>query len=414
MGNSYVMHAQGPDVMEHYEIVVVGAGLAGSLAALALADTGRTVALVAPMAGRMDGRTTALMDQSLQLVRKLGLWDQIAPLAAPLAGMRIIDGTNRLLRAPTVTFHAAEVGLEAFGYNIPNAPFLSFLETAAESRPSLTRIVASLTTIVFADERATLVLDDGLSITADLVVGADGRRSGVRDAAGIEMRNWSYPQSAVVLNFAHKVPHQNISTEFHTPDGPFTQVPLPGARSSLVWVQKPEDAAVTTTLSADALSDLIERRMQSMLGSVTVDSTAQSFPLSGMAAKAFGKGRAILIGEAAHAFPPIGAQGLNLSLRDIMAAVSLLGSGAVPGDFGQRYDRRRRTDILTRTVSVDLLNRSLLSDFLPVQMLRAAGMQALASVAPLRTLMMHEGLKPGSALRSFGNSLREKISRQRA
>ncbi|HTO30620.1 MAG TPA: UbiH/UbiF family hydroxylase [Pararhizobium sp.] len=400
--------------MEHYEIVVVGAGLAGSLAALALADTGRTVALVAPMAGRMDGRTTALMDQSLQLVRKLGLWDQIAPLAAPLAGMRIIDGTNRLLRAPTVTFHAAEVGLEAFGYNIPNAPFLSFLETAAESRPSLTRIVASLTTIVFADERATLVLDDGLSITADLVVGADGRRSGVRDAAGIEMRNWSYPQSAVVLNFAHKVPHQNISTEFHTPDGPFTQVPLPGARSSLVWVQKPEDAAVTTTLSADALSDLIERRMQSMLGSVTVDSTAQSFPLSGMAAKAFGKGRAILIGEAAHAFPPIGAQGLNLSLRDIMAAVSLLGSGAVPGDFGQRYDRRRRTDILTRTVSVDLLNRSLLSDFLPVQMLRAAGMQALASVAPLRTLMMHEGLKPGSALRSFGNSLREKISRQRA
>src|SRR6478609_10222808 len=101
------MHAQGPDVMEHYEIVVVGAGLAGSLAALALADTGRTVALVAPAAGRADGRTTALMDQSLELVRKLGLWDQIAPSAAPLASMRIIDGTNRLLRAPTVTFHAA-------------------------------------------------------------------------------------------------------------------------------------------------------------------------------------------------------------------------------------------------------------------------------------------------------------------
>ncbi|WP_438748632.1 UbiH/UbiF family hydroxylase [Pararhizobium sp. O133] len=400
--------------MEHYEIVVVGAGLAGSLAALALADTGRSVALVAPAAGRADGRTTALMDRSLDLVRKLGLWDRIAPSAAPLASMRIIDATNRLLRAPTVTFHAPEVGLDAFGYNIPNAPFLSLLETEAESRPSLTRIVASLTAIDFAGERVTLVLDNGHSITADLVVGADGRKSGVREAAGIEVRNWSYPQSAVVLNFAHQMPHQNISTEFHTPDGPFTQVPLPGSRSSLVWVRKPDDAAATVALSADALSDLVERRMQSMLGKVTIDSAAQSFPLSGMAAKSFGKGRAILIGEAAHAFPPIGAQGLNLSLRDIMAAVSLLGSSAIPADFGQRYDRKRRADILTRTVSVDLLNRSLLSDFLPVQMLRAAGMQALASVPPLRNLMMHEGLNPGSAIKSFGNSLREKISRQRA
>ncbi len=407
------MDAREPDIVEHYEIVVIGAGLAGSLAALALADTGRTVALIAPAAERADGRTTALMDQSLELVRRLGLWDQIAPLAAPLASMRIIDGTDRLLRAPTVTFHAAEVGLGAFGYNIPNAPFLSVLETAADSRSSLTRIVASLTAIDFSGERASLVLDDGRSVTADLVVGADGRKSAVREAAGIDVRNWSYPQSAVVLNFAHQVPHQNISTEFHTPDGPFTQVPLPGGRSSLVWVQKPDDAAATTALSLDALSSAVERRMQSMLGTITVDTAAQSFPLSGMAAKAFGNGRAILIGEAAHAFPPIGAQGLNLSLRDIMAAVSLLGSTAIPADIGQRYDRKRRADILTRTVSVDLLNRSLLSDFLPVQMLRAAGLQALASVPPLRNFMMHEGLNPGSALKSLSKSLREKIGRQR-
>ena len=135
--------------MEHFEIAVVGAGLAGSLAALAFADTGRSVALIAPAAGKADGRTTALMDQSLELVRKLGLWQAIAPLAAPLSSMRIIDGTNRLLRAPTVTFHAAEVGLEAFGYNIPNAPFLALLEQEAEKRPSLTRIVASLSQIDF-------------------------------------------------------------------------------------------------------------------------------------------------------------------------------------------------------------------------------------------------------------------------
>jgi 2-octaprenyl-6-methoxyphenol hydroxylase len=401
--------------MDHFEIAIVGAGLAGSLAALALADSGRSVVLVAPVPGRPDGRTTALMDHSLDLVRQLGLWDTIEPLAAPLATMRIIDGTNRLLRAPTVTFHAAEVGLDAFGYNIPNAPFLSLLEKEAETRPSLTRIVASLAQIEFDTKRAILTLDDGRAVTADLVVGADGRKSRVREAAGIGVRNWSYPQSAVVLNFAHQVPHQNISTEFHTPDGPFTQVPLPGSRSSLVWVQKSADAAATLALSAEELSLAVERRMQSILGKVTVEGTAQSFPLSGMAAKAFGKGRAILIGEAAHAFPPIGAQGLNLSLRDIMAATLLLsGLPTIPDDFGARYDRRRRADVLTCTVSVDLLNRSLLSDFLPVQMLRAAGLQALASVPLLRNLMMHEGLNPGSALQTLRNSLQEKIGWQRA
>lgn len=401
--------------MEHFEIAVVGGGLAGSLAALAFADTGRTVALIAPAAGKADGRTTALMDQSIELVRKLDLWQAVAPLAAPLSSMRIIDGTNRLLRAPTVTFHAAEVGLEAFGYNIPNAPLLALLEQEAAIQPSLTRIVSSLTQIEFKSDQAILTLDDGRSITASLVVGADGRKSGVRAAAGIEVRNWSYPQSALVLNFSHQVPHQNISTEFHTPHGPFTQVPLPGGlRSSLVWVQKPEDTEAALALSPDALALAVEQRMQSMLGKVAIEGAPQSFPLSGMTAHAFGKGRTILIGEAAHAFPPIGAQGLNLSLRDIEAAVSLLGSSPVPDDVGARYDRKRRADILSRTVSVDLLNRSLLSDFLPVQMLRAAGLQALASVAPLRNLMMREGINPGSALQSLRSTLREKISRKSA
>lgn len=401
--------------MEHFEIAVVGAGLAGSLAALAFADTGRSVALIAPVAGKADGRTTALMDQSIELVRKLDLWQAVAPLAAPLSSMRIIDATNRLLRAPTVTFHAAEVGLEAFGYNIPNAPFLALLEQETAKRPTFTRLVASLAQVEFEPERAVLTLDDGRTITASLLIGADGRKSGVRTAAGIEVRNWSYPQSALVLNFSHQVPHRNISTEFHTPHGPFTQVPLPGGlRSSLVWVQKPEDTEAALALSPDALALAVEQRMQSMLGKVAIEGATQSFPLSGMTAHAFGKGRAVLVGEAAHAFPPIGAQGLNLSLRDIMAAVSLLGSSPVPDDFGGRYDRKRRADILSRTVSVDLLNRSLLSDFLPVQMLRAAGLQALASVAPLRNLMMREGINPGSALQSLRGTLREKIGRKSA
>jgi 2-octaprenyl-6-methoxyphenol hydroxylase len=221
----------------------------------------------------------------------------------------------------------------------------------------------------------------------------------------------------MVLNFAHTLPHQNISTEFHTEHGPFTQVPLPGNRSSLVWVQNPSDAAARVELSLAELGNVVEERMQSLLGKVTVEEGVQIWPLSGMMAHRFGKGRIALIGEAAHVFPPIGAQGLNLSLRDIMALTDLLCARAelpVAADAGTSFDRKRRADIMTRTASVDLLNRSLLSDFLPVQVLRAAGLHVLSAIPPLRNIVMREGIEPGRGLRDIPDAIKERLSRKKA
>ncbi|MBP1881906.1 UbiH/UbiF family hydroxylase [Sinorhizobium mexicanum] len=399
--------------MDHYDIVIIGAGLAGSLAAIALARNGHRVALIGPKPVIADGRTTALMDQSIEYLKELDLWDETVPLTAPLVAIRIIDDTKRLLRAPPVNFRASEVGLDAFGYNIPNAPFLEILEKHEAGLPTLDRMTAAATTFDLAEEEVRIGVDDGRTITADLVIGADGRRSAVREAAGISVHTWSYPQTAVVLNFGHELPHQDVSTEFHTEAGPFTQVPLPGNRSSLVWVQKPRDADETLKLAPDVLSRAIEDRMQSILGKVTTEGIPQSFPLSGMTARRFGKGRTMLVGEAAHAFPPIGAQGLNLSLRDVMTLVELVGSstgGRLPADTGDRFDSRRRIDIVSRTASVDLLNRSLLSGFLPVQALRAVGLHLLSSAGPLRGLLMREGIHPGSAIHALKAGLREKIS----
>ncbi len=402
--------------MQEIDIAVVGEGLAGSVAALALARAGRKVVLIAPVAERKDERTTALMDQSIRFLDSLGLWDDIAAESAPLSTMQILDGTKRLFRAPPAQFRAADVGLYAFGYNIPNRVLLDVLSRAIGNEPNISRVRESVAQMTISEDTATLTLSNGDTIAARLVIGADGRGSKVRESAGIGTRRWSYPQTAVVLNFAHERPHGNVSTEFHTETGPATQVPLPGNRSSLVWVVRPEEAARLLSLDNDALSQAVEGRIQSMLGKVTVEPGPESWPLSSLMATRFGKGRVALIGEAAHAFPPIGAQGLNLSLRDVMELVDLLktsGDAPISGDVGDRFNRKRRPDIMTRTFGVDLLNRSLLSDFLPVQVARAAGLHLLTAIGPLRNILMREGIEPGRSFKDLADTLRHPFSRKK-
>ncbi len=400
--------------MKHYDIAVIGAGPAGQIAAIAMARGGRRVALIGPETDGSDRRTTALMHQSLTMMERLGLWDGLRAKAAALSTMQIIDGTKRLLRAPTIAFRSAEIDLPAFGFNIPNSALVAELSRAVSTEPLIERLSVAAEAIEIADDSVTVRLPPDEIITADFVIGADGRKSKTRDSAGVGVKTWSYPQTAVVLNLAHTLPHQNTSTEFHTESGPFTQVPLPGLRSSLVWVVTPAEAERLLALDTASLSGEVESRMQSLLGKVTVEDGAQAWPLSGMTANHYGRGRAAFIGEAGHAFPPIGAQGLNLSLRDIAALEDILidrNGDQIKATAGDRFDRKRRLDISSRTVSVDLLNRSLLSGLLPVQMMRAAGLQVLASFAPLRNLVMQEGVAPGRGLKSLPQMLREKIRR---
>lgn len=403
--------------MERFDIAVAGNGLAGRIAAIALSRLGYSVALIGPAPENQDGRTTALMDQSIAFLEGLGVWDQLSRKSAALQTMQIIDGTGRLFRAPTVPFRASEIGLDAFGYNFPNAAALEVLGGVIGQDGNIRLIEGRIAGADFREGSAILRLEGARAIEAGFVAAADGRRSVLREAAGISVRRWSYPQTAVVLNFAHTIPHGNVSTEFHTPTGPFTQVPLPGMRSSLVWVQAPAEAEAFLALSNEEIGRRIEARMQSMLGKVTLEGRPQGWPLSGMTANRFGKGRLALIGEASHAFPPIGAQGLNLSLRDIIALCDLLGmkrDHEGPGPVGDAFDRKRRPDILSRTASVDLLNRSLLSNFLPVQLVRAAGLHLLELLPPLRNLVMQEGVAPGRGLRGLSADLREKIARKHA
>jgi 2-octaprenyl-6-methoxyphenol hydroxylase len=383
------------------DVAVVGGGPAGLVTALAVAATGADTLLIAPKAVATDHRTTALLASSVKALDVLGVWQACVAQAAPLRKLRIVDDTQRLFRAPEVYFDAAEIGLEAFGYNIENRHLVAVLEARVEEI-KLPRITTPALAIIPDSEQITIKHSGG-EVHARLVIGADGAQSLCRAAAGITTRRRTYPQSALTLNLGHSRTHDDTSTEFHTESGPFTLVPLPGRRSSLVCVLTPERAAALRALDDAALSAEIERHAHSLLGEMQVESGRGLFPLMVETATTFASRRTMLVGEAAHVVPPIGAQGLNLGLRDAATIAEIVADarrdGRDPGspDMLARYERQRRADVTSRSIAVDLLNRSLLSDFVPVHSARSLSLHLLDRVGPLRRAMMREGVAPAAS-----------------
>jgi 2-octaprenyl-6-methoxyphenol hydroxylase len=385
------------------EVVVVGGGPAGLTAAIALAGAGIETTLICPLVRKTDNRTTALLAGSVQALSTLGAWDSCRGQAAPLRYLRIIDDTKRLLRAPGVCFDAGEIGLESFGYNIENRHLIAALEARARALPALTFSADEAVEVVIEDKRITVKCRGGASLVSRLVIGADGRNSLCRSAAAIARDSRRYPQTALTINFRHSRPHGGAATEFHAEAGPFTLVPLPGSRSSLVFVVDPADAPGLTALSDAEISAEIERRSHSILGKVEVEPGFATFPLVVEVARLFGERRVVLIGEAAHVLPPIGAQGLNLGLRDaasiaeLVVAMSREGGDIGSPDLTARYEHIRRADVMSRRLAVDVLNRSLLSDFLPLHAARGLALFLTERIGPLRRAAMREGVRPAAS-----------------
>lgn len=377
--------------------VVVGAGPLGLMSALMLARYFNKVVLVGKDAPT-DGRTTAIMNEGRLLLEKLDVWANLSSKSAPLKVMRIVDGTKRLVRTPEVKFEAQELKLDAFGHNIKNSDLLDALNSAIQNQPNIHHIKAMVAECSFcATNCATLSLDDGTEISANFVVAADGRQSLLREGAGIESQKWAYPQTAIVVNVNHTRPHNFTSTEFHTETGPFTLVPLPGNRSSLVWVEKPENIGEILAQSATKIAHTTAEKSHYLLGDIELDCEPMTYPLSGLHAKSFGKGSVVLVGESAHVFPPIGAQGMNLGVRDIKALERIISglSNSTILDVEKivaSYDKVRRIDVNMRTRAVDLLNRSLLTDFLPIHLARGLGLYAIDTFPLLRKFAMRQGL----------------------
>jgi 2-octaprenyl-6-methoxyphenol hydroxylase len=381
------------------EIAVVGGGPSGLVAAIAVASAGLETVLFAPEPAKADRRTTALLDGSVHVLKSLAIWPMLEAEAAPLERLRIVDATQRLIRAPEVTFSACELGLDAFGQNIENEVLRRGLRASAD-RTARLRIVVDAVDTVIPEATSVLLRAGGREERVSLVIAADGRQSVCRRAARIGTDAKQLPQTAIVVNLRHSRPHGNFSTEFHTESGPFTLVPLTGNRSSLVWVVTPAEADVLLALGDDGLSEEIERRAHSILGRMAIEGGRASFPLAIELAQPLAAQRIALVGEAGHVLPPIGAQGLNLGIRDAATiaetAMDARRAGRDPGDpqVMAAYETRRRPDIRNRALAVEWMNRSLLSDFLPAQALRGLGLDLASRFGFLRRALMREGLGP--------------------
>jgi 2-octaprenyl-6-methoxyphenol hydroxylase len=412
--------------MTKIEAAVIGTGPAGLATALALARVGVETALVGPpydaAKAAADRRTTALIGPSVRFMESLGVWDSRqsavgsrpagdaeeptadAPLPtathlAPIAALRIADDRGRLIRAPEMLFQAAEAGLASFGVNIANPALLAALNAAAERAPRLARIAtAGVAGIEPTAASVRLRLSEGGVVEATLAAAADGRASLAPAAAGIAIKAWDYPQAAIAASFAHSRSHEATVNELHRHAGPLTTVPLPGRRSALVWVEEPGEARRLAGLDDTAFAAELEERLQGALGAVGEVGPRAVFALSGRRAERMGAARIALAGEAAHVVPPIGAQGLNLGLRDAAALADRVAAAkAEARDIGGEatlaaYTQARAGDVLARSVSIDLLNRSLLLEILPLDMLRGAAAHALASFPSLRQLLMQQGM----------------------
>lgn len=369
------------------DIIVVGGGLAGRAAAVGLARSGYKTIHLAPPAPP-DRRTSALMMPSVDFLLETGLIDDPAEIGHALTAIRIIDATPRLIRAPETLFDASEIGLTAFGWNFSNARLLEQFQAAASETGLETRNQA-VTDWNQDGALGRVTLDDGSQLRAPLIVGADGKKSLIRTAARISTREHVFHEAALVCDLDLARPIGGTSIEFHYPHGPFTLVPAGGTRANLVWIDEEAKLRGVQAAGPETLQASIHERSQHLFGTMTLASPSFVFPLSTLTVDTAGRDGVALVGESAHAFPPIGAQGLNLGLRDVADLLAAVGAAdRCRPDWGVAastdYVERRAADLTRTGIMVDALFRSLLAGMLPSQALRAGGLWALKLLPQLR------------------------------
>lgn len=383
---------------DSFDIAIVGGGPAGLTLALALVRSmdGLRVALLdrRDFAVPKDQRASAIAAGVRRVFETLGIWPSVADVAEPIREMKITDsGTGDIARPLFLSFAGEVRPGEAFAHMVPNTALAAALMAATEGRVSFYAPV-EITGFDGAGPMARLSLKDGRTVSAPLVVAADGGMSALRGMAGIDVVTHDYRQMGIVTTITHELPHEGVAYEHFRPAGPFASLPLSGNRSSLVWTETREAAERVKALPLEAVATIIEGVMGSSLGAVTLDEKLQMFPLSLRLAKSFVAPRLALIGDAAHVVHPVAGQGLNLGLKDVAALTEVaveamrLGLDHGAGDVLERYERWRRFDTALMAMVTDGMNRLFSNDVAPVRALRDFGLGVVDRVGPLKDFLI--------------------------
>lgn len=390
------------------DILISGGGIAGLTAAAAFAHAGFDVICVDPAppvterdAEGSDLRTTAILQPGQALMARCGLWDRLAEEAAPLQIMRIVDAGGELPEPRVVRdFRAADISDQPFGWNLPNWLLRRELVAHLATLPNVDfRPGTGTTTLFTRTAEARVGLSDGARVTARLVLACDGRASPMREAAGIGVKTLRYGQKALAFAATHPTPHDNVSTEIHRSGGPFTLVPLPDYKgspsSAVVWMERGPRAMELMQMEEEAFNAAMTERSCGLFGPLSLASRRTVWPIISQRAERMAGERLALMAEAAHVVPPIGAQGLNMSLGDLRALLDL--AEARPEGLGdaqmlEGYHKARHSEVTVRVTGIDMLNRASMMGAQPLRDLRAAGLSALYSMAPVRKTLMQMGL----------------------
>lgn len=390
------------------DIIISGGGVAGLSAAAIFGDAGFRVICVDPAppvterdVEGSDLRTTAFLQPAQSLLDEAGLWARLAPHAEPLQVMRIVDAGGEVSEPRIIKeFDAGDISEKPFGWNLPNwllrremVAHLEGLENV-EFRPG-----TGVSSLFTREAEARVGLSDGSKLRCRLVIAADGRNSTVREAAGVPVKTMRYGQKALAFAVTHPIPHEHVSTEIHRSGGPFTLVPLPDydgrPSSAIVWMEEGPEAMRLKDLPEAAFEAAMNERSCLLFGPLKLASRRTVWPIISQVAERMYAERVALVAEAAHVVPPIGAQGLNMSLGDMRVLLEL--AQAAPERLGDRamletYHKRRHGEVKLRVTGIDVLNRASMVHAQPLRDARAMGLNAIYSLAPVRKTLMQIGL----------------------
>jgi 2-octaprenyl-3-methyl-6-methoxy-1,4-benzoquinol hydroxylase/2-octaprenylphenol hydroxylase len=376
------------------DVAVVGGGMVGAAAALALARAGFATALLearapAPWsaADEVDLRVVGLAPSSIALLDELGVWTSIrASRAGPYAHMHVWDAEN----GAAIDFDAADEGRDLLGYIVENNLVQWTLWQALDAAGVRRLCPAEVRAFEAQDDRIQLELADGETLAARLLVAADGAASPLRGLAGIDTRGRDYAQRAVVAHVSTERPHQDTAWQRFLASGPLALLPLADGRSSIVWSLPEDEAARVLALDDAAFMHALGVASDFRLGRIVGTTRRAAFPLRLQLAERYQAERFVLLGDAAHAVHPLAGQGVNLGLRDVGELRDTLvqardaGRDIAAAHVLRRYARRRRSADTLDAMSFDALARIYAWQSPPLVAARGLGVRLLDRLAPLK------------------------------